>query len=191
MVTAYFYFDFNDAQKQDPELMLRSLLCQLVQRSVVIPKGVNALFSSCENVKRQPSLHALLEVTWQAAHEFTHVYVVLDALDECTQRSELMDMLETVAGWQLDNLHLLMTSRKERDIERSLENYAGEEDAVCLQRDVVDQDIQRYVQQRPYDDKSLAKWNKDAAIRQGIEDALVGLPSFLPLQPHNSTFSAT
>ncbi|CAN9314004.1 unnamed protein product [Alternaria alternata] len=174
MATAYFYFDFNDTQKQDPELMLRSLLCQLVQRSVVIPKGVDALFSSCENGQRKPSLHALLRVTKEAAQEFAHVYVVLDALDECAQRSELIDMLETVAGWQLDNLHLLMTSRKERDIERSLEEYIREEDAVCLQRDVVDQDIQRYVQQRLRVDKGLAKWNKDASVRQEIEAALMG-----------------
>jgi hypothetical protein len=174
MVMAYFYFDFNDTEKQDPELMLRSLLCQLLQRSVVIPEGVDELFLSREYGKRQPSLHALLEVTRQAMQQFTQVYVVLDALDECTQRSELMDMLETVAGWQLDNLHLLMTSRKERDIERSLEDYIKEEDAVCLQRDVVDQDIQRYVQQRLHDDKRLVKWNKDAAVRQEIEAALMG-----------------
>jgi hypothetical protein len=173
MVTAYFYFDFNDTQKQDPELMLRSLLCQLLQRSFTVPKGVNALYSSCENGRRQPSLHVLLEVTRQSAQEFTQVYLVLDALDECTQRSELMDMLETVAGWQLDNLHLLMTSRKERDIERSLEGYVKEDDTVCLQRDVVDQDIQRYVQHRLRVDKGLARWNKDAAVRQEIEVALM------------------
>ncbi|KAL5372833.1 hypothetical protein DPSP01_013203 [Paraphaeosphaeria sporulosa] len=52
MVTLYFYFDFNDAQKQDPELMIRSLLCQLLQRAVAIPRGVDALFASCENGKR-------------------------------------------------------------------------------------------------------------------------------------------
>jgi type III secretory pathway component EscV len=66
-----------------------------------------------------------------------------------------------------------MTSRKERDIERSLEEYIREEDAVCLQRDVVDQDIQRYIQQRLRDKKSLAKWTKDAAISQEVEDALM------------------
>jgi hypothetical protein len=174
MVMTYFYFDFKDTQKQDPELMLHSLLCQLLQRSVVIPKSVDALFSSCENGKRQPSLHTLLDVTRQVAREFAHVYVVLDALDECAQRSELMDMLETVAGWQLDNLHLLMTSRRERDIESSLESYLGKEDVVCLQRDVVNQDIQRYVQQRLRVDKGLAKWNKDATVRQEIEAALMG-----------------
>ncbi|CAN9184765.1 unnamed protein product [Alternaria alternata] len=83
-------------------------------------------------------------------------------------------MLEAVAEWQLDNLHLLMTSRKERDIESSLKEYTRDEDAVCLQRDVVDQDIQRYVQQRLRVDKGLAKWNKDAVIRQEIEAALMG-----------------
>jgi hypothetical protein len=132
MVTAYFYFDFNDKQKQDPELMLRSLLCQLLQRSVVIPKDVDVLFSFCENGRRQPSLHAFLEATRQAMQEFAYVYVVLDALNECTQRPELMDVLETVVGWQLDNLYLLMTSRKERDIKSSLKEYIKEEDAVCL-----------------------------------------------------------
>jgi Cdc6-like AAA superfamily ATPase len=173
MVTAYFYFDFNDTQKQDPELMLRSLLCQLLQRSFVIPKCVNALFSSCENGQQQLSRHALLEVLQQAIQAFAYVYVVLDALDECTQRPVLMDVLETVAGWQLNNLHLLITSRKERDIERSLKNYIEEEDTVCLQRDVVDKDIQRYVQRRLSVDEGLAKWNKDAAIRQEIEAALM------------------
>jgi hypothetical protein len=37
----------------------------------------------------------------------------------------------------------------------------------------VDKDIQRYVQQRLRDDKGLAKWNKDAAVRQDIEEALM------------------
>jgi hypothetical protein len=173
MVTTYFYFDFNDIEKQDPELMLRSLLCQLVQRSVGIPKGVDALFSSCENGHRKPSLHTLQDVIQQVAQGFAHVYVILDALDECTQRSELMDMLKTMAGWPLHNLHLLITSRKERDIETSLKSYIREEDTVCLQRDVVDQDIQRYVQQKLRDNESLAKWNKDAAISQEIENALM------------------
>jgi hypothetical protein len=79
------------------------------------------LISSCENGRRQPSAHTLLETTRQTAQESTQTYVILDALNECTQRSELIDVLETVAGWQLDNLHLLMTSRKERGIERDME----------------------------------------------------------------------
>jgi hypothetical protein len=84
-----------------------------------------------------------------------------------------MDVLKTVVGWQLDNLHLLITGRKEWHIESSLENYIKEEDTLCLQRDVVDQDVQRYVQQRLRNDKGLAKWNKDAAVREEIEAAIM------------------
>jgi hypothetical protein len=171
IVTAYFYFNFNDTQKQDPELMLRSLLCQLLQRLLVIPKEVDALFSSCS--QRQPSLHTLLEVTSRVMQQFTHVYIVLDALDECTQRSELMDVLAAVAKWELQNLHLLMTSRRERDIESSLRDYLSEDDAICLQSDVVDKDIQQFVQQRLSSDKSLLKWEKDETVKQEIEATLM------------------
>lgn len=173
MVTAYFYFDFKDTQKQRPELMLRSLLWQLLQRSVTTQRDLETLFSSCENGVRQLLQHELLEAVRQIMQEFAHVYIILDALDECTQRPELMDVLEIVGGWELQNLHLLMTSRKERDIESSLESYVDEEDTICLQSDVVDKDIQRYVQYRLSEDKSLVKWHKDAAIRQEIETTLM------------------
>jgi hypothetical protein len=170
MVTAYFYFDFNDTQKQDPELMVCSLLRQLLQRLSMVHRSIDAFFSACENGSRPP-LHTLLEVTQQALQEFSHVYIVIDALDECTQRLELLGILETIAGWRLQNLHLLMTSRKERDIETSVEGYVG--DAICLQSDIVDTDIQRYIQQRLSDDKSLTKWSKDTEIRREIEAALM------------------
>jgi hypothetical protein len=98
--------------------------------------------------------------------EFARVYVVLNALDECTKRAELMDVLKTMDEWRLQNLHLLMTSRKERDIENSLEGYVKEEDTVCLQRNVVDKDIQRYVQQRLSDDKGLAKLDEQRGLRR-------------------------
>lgn len=174
MVTAYFYFDFNDAQKRDPELAIRSLLSQLLQRAVMIPKSIDELFASCENTGRQPPLPAFLESVRLTLQEFAQVYIVFDALDECSHRWELMDMVETVAGWQLNNVHLLMTSRKERDIEISLEKIVMEEGIIRLEMDVVDKDIQRYIQQRLSVDLNLAKWNKDAVIRQEIETALMG-----------------
>jgi hypothetical protein len=177
MVTVYFFYDFNDDQKQDSELMLRSLLFQLSQRlATKSEQSLDALFALCKNGRPLPQLHVLLEKTQQMMQEFTHVYAVLDALDECRQRSRSlgrMEILETIAGWRLQNLHLIMTSRKERDIESSLEDYVDKEDTVCLQSDVVDKDIQRYVQQRLSVDKSLVKWQKDAEIRQEIETVLM------------------
>jgi hypothetical protein len=172
-VTVYFFFDFNDVQKQDPEKMLRSLLSQLSQRSIRIPSSLDALFSSCENGERQPSGFALLDVLRLMIQEIPQVYIVIDALDECTQRIELMDILETMAGWQLWNLRLLVTSRRERDIESSLESLVDGQNQICLQSTLVDKDIQRYVRQRLSDDKRLRKWEKDAVIMRNIETTLV------------------
>ena len=37
----------------------------------------------------------------------------------------------------------------------------------------MNEDISRYVRNRLHEDKALAKWNKDADIRQEIETALM------------------
>ena len=172
-VALYFYFDFNDAQKQSPELMLRSLITQLSNPS---PNGLghlSTLFSSCGEGQRRPFLSELMTTTERMIRDLPQVYIVLDALDECTQRLELINVLETMADWNLQNSHILMTSRRERDITSSLEGYIDAEHTICLQSDVVDNDIQQYVRQRLSDDKSLAKWKKDTAIRQEVETVIM------------------
>ncbi|KAF2728034.1 hypothetical protein EJ04DRAFT_569878 [Polyplosphaeria fusca] len=172
-VVAYFFFDFNDAQKQDAEMMIRSLVCQLSQQCIKIPASLDTLFSSSESGQRQPSAHTLIEALRSMVQELPTIYIVLDALDECTQRDELMELLEAMAGWQLQNLHLLVTSRRERDIEMSLKSFVDERSRVCLQSTLVDKDIQRYVRQRLSDDKRLRKWEKDASMVGQIETALM------------------
>ena len=153
--------------------MLRSLICQLSRQSVKVPEALDVLFSSCDDGQRQPPVHLLLEVTQKIVQEFPQAYIVLDALDECTQYAQLMGILETIAGWQLQNLHLLVTSRRERDIESSLEGFITEENRISLESRLVDEDIRRFVRQRFSDDKSLRKWEKDATIRQEIEIVLM------------------
>jgi hypothetical protein len=171
-VVVYFFFDFNDVQKQNPELMLRSLTCQLLQQSVNIPASLDTLFSSCDSGQRQPSLHAILEVMQQMMQEFSDIYIVLDALDECSKRAELLEILEMIAAWHVQNLHVLLTSRRERDIENSLDTFVDSQNIVCLQSALVDRDIQKYIRQRLYNDRNLTKWRNDAIVRQEIETAL-------------------
>jgi hypothetical protein len=105
--------------------------------------------------------------------QFPQVYVMLDALDECAHRPDLIEMLGNMVSWQLQNMHLIMTSRRERDIESLLEEFVDPQNTICLQSKIVDQDIQRYVQQRLSEDKSLSKWGKDDGLRQEIETTLM------------------
>jgi len=152
--------------------MLRSLICQLSEQCVQIPAGLDTLLSSCEN-GRQPPTDVLLELVRQMIQELPQSYIILDALDECNDRAELMIILETISGWQLENLRLLMTGRRERDIEGSLECFIDKRNIIGLQNQVVDKDIRNYVQHRLSNDKGLSKWQKDSTIRQEIETALM------------------
>jgi hypothetical protein len=170
---AYFYFDFNDEQKQHAEPMLRSLVFQLSQQSMDMPTGLDILYSSHEEGKRQPSPDVLLKVARQMMRNLSQVYIVMDALDECAQPAQLMEMLETMAKWQLQNMHLIVTSRREHDIATLLDEFMDPENTICLQSKIVDKDIQQYVRKRLSDDKDFSKWRKDSILQQEIETALI------------------
>ena len=53
------------------------------------------------------------------------MHIVLDAIDECPERDRLLTLLDLIHGWGIDSLHLLVTSRKERDIEDKLNPLAS------------------------------------------------------------------
>ena len=169
---AYFYFDFKDPQKQPSELMIKSLVTQLSQQCIRIPPLLDSLFGSSNNGQRQPSMEALLDVLRQMSEEFPATYIILDALDESADREELMAVIETVAGWQLESLHVIVTSRKERDIESSLESLVDTCNIIPLQRAVVDEDIRKYVHHRISVDKKLKKW-QGGEMQAEIEAALM------------------
>jgi hypothetical protein len=89
----------------------------------------------------------LYKLFWkQMMLEFPQVFILIEALDECRQSQELKDVLETIAGWYLDNVYLLVTSRKEQNISSAIEGYIKEENTICLQEKLSNDDIQRYVQ---------------------------------------------
>lgn len=81
-------------------------------------------------------------------------------LDECSRRAGLMEIPNVIMEWSFANLHLLITSRKQRDFEIALESSIQEDSRIHLRSDIVDEDIHHYVQQRLVKDKSLAKWEK-------------------------------
>lgn len=170
---AYFYFDFNDQQKQDPQLMIRSLISQLSQQCINISPGLDGLFLACENGQRQPSLDASLKVLQQLIEELPCTYVIIDALDECGNRRELMNTIKKIFSWQLQGLHILFTSRREGDIESTLGRILEDKSILFIQSKAVDLDIQSYVRRRLSDEDSFQKWQADAMIRQRIESSLV------------------
>ena len=169
-VVLYFFFDFNDAQKQQHKQMIRSLLSQLFSFCATVPPFLDELYSSSVDGARQPSLGKLLSAMYGMMATFAETYIILDALDECENRSELLTDLEKIRTWNDVKCHILVTSRRENDIEDRLISSISEEQAVCIQSALIDADIRRYIRERLQTDRRLKRWQKQ---RSEIENALM------------------
>lgn len=165
----YFYFDFNESEKQRHELMTRSLVSQLYWFQNVPSEALEFL---C-NRGRHPTDAELLSTLHQMMAAFDEVFMVLDALDECIERPGLLTSIAEIMRWKDINLHLLMTSRREGDIEEALEPFCDETTKICLQTAVVNADIRAYVHDRLLEDVRFKRWRKRPEVQTEIEDDLM------------------
>jgi hypothetical protein len=104
--------------------------------------------------------------------ESGEVWVVLDALDECTIRDNLLSWLKDVHTGE-QNIHLLATSRPERDIQSAVEKFSREEERIPIQDDLVKADIRSYVHAQIREDENFEIWNTRPAIQDEMEVSLV------------------
>jgi len=121
-VLAYFYFDFSDTQLQQSESLIRSLITQVSSHYSTCPDLLVTLYSQHLDGQRQPTTKGLMSTlkAMLKGKGFQHVYVIMDALDECEDREQLLLLIQEITEWKLGTMHILATSRKERDIEDCL-----------------------------------------------------------------------
>ncbi|KIV93472.1 hypothetical protein PV10_04684 [Exophiala mesophila] len=154
IAVVYFYFDFNDSEKQSSRMAIRSLLFQLAQQSGDGLQGLEQLRQKCTS--GQPSDDAIQSLLQSTMERMGSKYIVLDALDECTDREDLLTFLCDLVNSKLTGLRVMATSRREKDIEdhlRPISNYN-----IDIQRAVVDEDIEVYVRDRLATDPKLTIW---------------------------------
>ncbi|KAH0553118.1 hypothetical protein GP486_006694 [Trichoglossum hirsutum] len=163
---AYYYFYFKREKDEAPQF-LRWVINQLCRQSKYIPMEVRRLYSDgCE-----PTTESLLVALAAVLKRFQRVYLLLDALDESSNRPSLLDVLVNISSTSVGNcfqkLTILAASRKELDIERALKNISTD---ISLQNCWVDEDICLYIQNHIREDRKLNRWPE--ALRADIEAAL-------------------
>ena len=169
---AYFFFDFNDAATQSLANLMKSLIVQLLNKCPQIPRVLQDVYSACQKGRRDPSSEQLLDMLDSILQTISTSYLVLDALDECAERADLLETLERVVNRRYSNVHILLTSRKEVDIEDALEPLLPRGCSIGLESDVVDTDILKYVIERLTKDKHFRRWQNDREMREEIENTL-------------------
>ncbi|KAJ6505881.1 ankyrin repeat-containing domain protein [Mycena vitilis] len=107
---AYFYFDFRDEKKQPVINMLRSIIMQLSEQSPEPYSVLDEQFKSCRGGSIFPPYDDLLVMLNTILGQFTGTYIVLDALDECSEHDDLVQFISTLRGWGKP-VHLLVASQ--------------------------------------------------------------------------------
>ncbi|THH13086.1 hypothetical protein EW146_g7087 [Bondarzewia mesenterica] len=169
---AYFFFDSRDSQeeRQAHDKLIRSLIKQLSAK----PHNLSdALVKLYDNGQHQPLAKNLEETLQLIIQEFEDVYIVIDALDECHQRSrsKLLKWIGTVTESTGGKLHLLVTSRKEPDVEKGLSSLSSRHGGpLCVESESSNADIRIYLDSMLQLDE-MQKW--DDANRERIKATLL------------------
>ncbi|KAJ5155715.1 hypothetical protein N7492_008518 [Penicillium capsulatum] len=142
---AYFYFSFSDEAKQDDKGMLRALLLQL---SVQLLDGERDLEQLHLLYKiGSPPVDVLLGSLRRFLERFRDTYILLDALDESPRdykRDGVLSAIRVIRSWSMPGVHLLVTSRNQKDIRKSLLRKSTETYSHELKHDTELQRLQRW-----------------------------------------------
>ena len=169
----YFFFDFNDTEKQQHESMMRSLLSQLSMHFLSVPPVLETLYTSCMEGGRHPDFEALKETLHKMTSAFRATFIILDALDECRERTELLADIEELSSWEDTNLRILATSRREKEIEDSILRLTKDVNRICIQSALVNADIRAYVHGQVRTNRRLQRWQKMPNVQLEIENTLM------------------
>ncbi|KAF8343244.1 ankyrin repeat-containing domain protein, partial [Amanita rubescens] len=151
----YFFCDVSNINKGTA----RGLLCSLVF-TLCTPQNqevLKDLFQKCNNGHQKPSDHDLYEVLRSYLSGFQDVYLFIDALDECANVEEVLDLVKLINRWGIRSCHLLVTSRKELPIVNSLRQAMPTE--LYLTSMPVNQDIANYIDHMLFYATELKTWN--------------------------------
>ena len=163
-----FYFDFTVTDKQSLESVICSLIAQLCDQNEHAWGRLEQLFTSCKDGKDRPTTQSLRTTLHAMIETFNAIRVVLDALDECQTRKELLPWIREFVT-SSKNVDIIVTSRKEEDIESALIRWMRADAIVPIQRGPVNEDIFAYVHNRVRTDKGLDRWQAYPKVQDEIQ----------------------
>ncbi|KAK4175394.1 hypothetical protein QBC36DRAFT_331536 [Triangularia setosa] len=141
-IVLQFYFDFNNTTKQKVDGVLRSLVFQLGSSS----KELGSLYQSHFGCQSQPDNPSLTKTLHTMMKNSKTTYLVMDALDECTEREELLQwMMEFFKAPDLGHVRLIATSRPEEVFLRRIPSWIGKKHCLKLDKEAINADIRSYV----------------------------------------------
>ncbi|RDA83893.1 hypothetical protein CP532_3366 [Ophiocordyceps camponoti-leonardi (nom. inval.)] len=185
---AYYHFDFSNDTASRTQTMLRSLVSQLSawkgEPPAALENGAEHYYpyddaipflhyKGRENTRfgvGQPNTDDLVKILLGIGLEFGEVYLVLDALDECFDREELLRIFPSILSNSEAGFRVFITSRHVSDIAAVLNSHVTS--SLEAMTENVDRDIDTFARYRLTNHSKLSKWRPE--VREEIQASLVG-----------------
>jgi archaellum biogenesis ATPase FlaH len=110
---AFFYFDYQDEDRQSPALVLSSILRQLVATLSEIPQSISDAYEKHQKSGTSCSLEELEQLMKDVLKIVDQSVIIIDALDECDKSRHRKPFLQILRRLQqIQNLRVFVTSRQ-------------------------------------------------------------------------------
>lgn len=169
--TLTFFFDFTDTRKQKLDDVLRSLAFQLYCLWPDSQKVLDNLFASHQDGQKQPDSDRLSSCLNDMMQTVKKITLLLDALDECSERPELLKWMKEFIP-PLTNVQLVSTSRPEDDIKHNFRHWSGDIKCIPLNKEPVNADIRSYINARLHNGEEFKRWTKLPEVLEKIENTV-------------------
>ena len=144
---AYIFCNHADTVHQTSEDLVASILEQLMRKKGVT-QGLRMLYDRYQKRLIRPKPQEISALLRSTVHEFTRIFVIIDALDEypTTTASAFIDELHKLRSVA----NLLITSREVKSLEREFH------DAIHRKIMATNTDLEHYVRSKTQQDRRLA-----------------------------------
>lgn len=139
---ASIYCNFKEQGPGTAELLVASLLKQLVLKDRKILPDIISLRARHQGRGTRPSLADWSRLLQLEVHRLSRIFIVIDALDECSEKDGTRDSFMTEIRSLQPFVYLLVTSRHIA----SIENELGK--GVCMEIRASDHDVGQYLEGR-------------------------------------------
>ncbi|CEJ80058.1 hypothetical protein VHEMI00263 [[Torrubiella] hemipterigena] len=168
-----FFFDFRKTSNQRLDDMLHSIVFQLYCSRLTCRKVLDSLFTSHGDGNEQPDTDKLSHCLKDMMQTVGKVIILLDALDEGSDRPKLLKWMKEFIP-PLTHVQLLCTSRPEDDIRQSLPGWVKENNCISLNTDCINADICSYVHARLNESEEYERWVEEPRILEMIKVTISG-----------------
>lgn len=115
------FCNYKAQSTQNTTSLLSAILKQLVRARPSVAEAASKLYEHCSSQEKRPSLDDISNALKTTLKNFSTVYVVVDALDECSDQDRTQ-LLAKLRNLQCEvDLRLMVTSRFIRNIENEFE----------------------------------------------------------------------